>query len=55
LVDPEPLGGPGTAPPPDPALFGTYSTAQDLKGTIKRKPRPKAKGKSRPKAKKSSK
>ncbi|WP_237771230.1 manganese catalase family protein [Kribbella sp. ALI-6-A] len=35
LLDPEPLGGPGTAPPPDPALFGTYSTVQDVKGTVK--------------------
>ncbi len=24
LMDPEPLGGPGTAPKPDPALYGTY-------------------------------
>jgi Mn-containing catalase len=37
LLDPEPLGGPGSAPPPDPALFGTYSTVQDLKGTVKAK------------------
>ena len=43
LVDPEPLGGPGTAPAPDPALFGTYSTLQDLKGTIKGKAQAKAK------------
>jgi Mn-containing catalase len=37
LLDPEPLGGPGTAPAPDPALFGTYSTVQDIKGTVKAK------------------
>jgi Mn-containing catalase len=37
LLDPEPLGGPGTAPAPDPALFGTYSTVQDVKGTVKAK------------------
>jgi Mn-containing catalase len=29
LMDPEPLGGPGTAPAPDPALFGTYAPLQD--------------------------
>ncbi|WP_158896318.1 manganese catalase family protein [Amycolatopsis anabasis] len=37
LQDPEPLGGPGTAPKPDPALYGTYATGQDLKGTAKGK------------------
>jgi Mn-containing catalase len=37
LLDPEPLGGPGTAPAPDPALFSTYSTVQDVKGTVKAK------------------
>lgn len=37
LLDPEPLGGPGTAPAPDPELFGTYSTVQNLKGTVKAK------------------
>ncbi|WP_414942560.1 manganese catalase family protein [Amycolatopsis sp. cmx-11-51] len=37
LVDPEPLGGPGTAPKPDPALYGTYSTIQDAVGTAKGK------------------
>jgi Mn-containing catalase len=25
LMDPQPLGGPGTAPKPDPALYGTYA------------------------------
>jgi Mn-containing catalase len=35
LLDPEPLGGPGTAPAPDPALFGTYSRVADVKGTVK--------------------
>ncbi|TCO19774.1 Mn-containing catalase [Kribbella steppae] len=35
LTDPEPLGGPASAPAPDPALFGTYSPVQDLKGTVK--------------------
>jgi Mn-containing catalase len=53
LVDPEPLGGPGTAPAPDPALFGTYATVQDRKRTIKGKA--KAKGKGKAKAKKASK
>jgi Mn-containing catalase len=28
LMDPEPLGGPGTAPKPDPALYGTYAAAE---------------------------
>ena len=37
LMDPEPLGGPGTAPKPDPALYGTYSPLQDAKGTAKGK------------------
>lgn len=37
LTDPDPLGAPGSAPAPDPALFGTYSTMQDLKGTVKGK------------------
>jgi Mn-containing catalase len=37
LLDPEPLGGPGTAPSPDPELFSTYSTVQDVKGTVKAK------------------
>jgi Mn-containing catalase len=37
LMDPEPLGGPGTAPKPDPALFGTYAPLQDAKGTAKGK------------------
>ncbi|SEF19636.1 Mn-containing catalase [Amycolatopsis pretoriensis] len=27
LIDPEPLGGPGTAPKPDPALYSTHTTA----------------------------
>jgi Mn-containing catalase len=39
LSDPEPLGGPGTAPAPDPALFSTYSVVQDAKGTVKSKVR----------------
>jgi hypothetical protein len=33
----DPIGGPATAPPPDPALFGTYSAMQDAKGTMKSK------------------
>ncbi|MGK3209119.1 manganese catalase family protein [Amycolatopsis sp. MEPSY49] len=37
LMDPEPLGGPGTAPKPDPALYGTYAPLQDAKGTAKGK------------------
>ncbi|OXM63179.1 catalase, partial [Amycolatopsis vastitatis] len=37
LMDPEPLGGPGTAPKPDPALFGTYAPLQDAKGKAKGK------------------
>jgi Mn-containing catalase len=37
LMDPEPLGGPGTAPKPDPALYGTYAPLQDAKGTVKGK------------------
>lgn len=37
LKDPQPLGGPGSAPPPDPKLYGTYSAAKDLKGTVKGK------------------
>jgi Mn-containing catalase len=28
LMDPEPLGGPGTAPKPDPALYGTYAAEE---------------------------
>jgi Mn-containing catalase len=32
LQEPEPLGGPASAPKPDPALFATYSTTRDLKG-----------------------
>jgi Mn-containing catalase len=28
LMDPEPLGGPGTAPKPHPALYGTYATSE---------------------------
>ncbi|MFF1614259.1 manganese catalase family protein, partial [Amycolatopsis sp. NPDC058278] len=27
LMDPQPLGGPGTAPKPDPALYGTHEAA----------------------------
>lgn len=37
LKDPKPLGGPGTAPKPDPALFGTYAPVQDAVGTAKGK------------------
>ncbi|MEV6922499.1 manganese catalase family protein, partial [Amycolatopsis sp. NPDC051106] len=37
LMDPEPLGGPGTAPKPDPALYGTYSPTQDAVGVVKGK------------------
>jgi manganese catalase len=37
LTDPTPLGGPASAPAPDPALFGTYSAMQDAKGTVKTK------------------
>ncbi|MBE8525651.1 DUF2188 domain-containing protein [Amycolatopsis sp. H6(2020)] len=29
-MDPEPLGGPGTAPKPDPALYGTDETGNAL-------------------------
>jgi len=37
LTDPDPLGGPGTAPKPDPALYGTYSAMKDAAGTAKGK------------------
>ncbi|MBB5852080.1 hypothetical protein HDA45_002167 [Amycolatopsis umgeniensis] len=37
LMDPEALGGPGTAPKPDPALYGTYAPVQDAVGTVKGK------------------
>jgi Mn-containing catalase len=37
LTDPTPLGGPPSAPAPDPALFGTYSAMRDAKGTVKTK------------------
>ncbi|AUI60318.1 manganese catalase family protein [Amycolatopsis sp. BJA-103] len=37
LIDPQPLGGPGTAPKPDPALYGTYAPVQDAVGTMKGK------------------
>ncbi|MFC0624671.1 manganese catalase family protein [Kribbella deserti] len=43
LTDPQPLGGPGTAPAPDPALYGTYSATQDAIGTVKGKAQAKAK------------
>ncbi|WP_328988946.1 manganese catalase family protein [Kribbella sp. NBC_01245] len=43
LEDPQPLGGPGTAPRPDPALYGTYSATQDAVGTVKGKAQAKAK------------
>jgi Mn-containing catalase len=32
LQEPEPLGGPASAPAPDPSLFATYSVTKDLKG-----------------------
>jgi Mn-containing catalase len=37
LAEPEALGGPATAPAPDPALFGTYSPLKDAAGTVKGK------------------
>ncbi|UKD58693.1 manganese catalase family protein [Amycolatopsis sp. FU40] len=37
LADPQPLGGPGTAPKPDPALYGTYSPTQNAVGSLKGK------------------
>jgi Mn-containing catalase len=37
LDDPEPLGGPATAPKPDPALYGTYAPIEDLTGAAKEK------------------
>ncbi|MEU8639471.1 manganese catalase family protein [Amycolatopsis sp. NPDC048633] len=37
LTDPKPLGGPGTAPRPDPALYGTFSPTLDAVGTVKGK------------------
>jgi Mn-containing catalase len=37
LMDPKPLGGPGTAPKPDPKLYSTYSAPQDAVGTAKGK------------------
>ncbi|ASR36624.1 catalase [Prauserella marina] len=37
LEAPKPLGGPATAPKPDPNLFGTYAPAQDASGTLKGK------------------
>ncbi len=37
LMDPQPLGGPGTAPRPDPALYSTYSPTLDAIGTLKGK------------------
>ncbi|QXV56873.1 manganese catalase family protein [Amycolatopsis sp. TNS106] len=37
LMEPEALGGPGTAPKPDPALYGTYAPLQDAVGTVKGK------------------
>ncbi|GAB3734172.1 manganese catalase family protein [Amycolatopsis oliviviridis] len=50
LQNPDPLGGPGTAPKPDPALFGTYAPIQDAVGTVKGKAKAakrKASGKSK--------
>lgn len=37
LMEPEALGGPGTAPKPDPALYGTYSATQNAVGAVKGK------------------
>ncbi|MBP2185565.1 manganese catalase family protein [Amycolatopsis magusensis] len=37
LMDPEPLGGPGTAPKPDPALYGTYAVVKNDAGATKAK------------------
>ncbi|WP_284746352.1 manganese catalase family protein [Amycolatopsis sp. RTGN1] len=37
VTDPKPLGGPGTAPKPDPALYGTYSPTMNAAGTVKGK------------------
>ncbi|MFI6026578.1 manganese catalase family protein [Amycolatopsis magusensis] len=37
LMDPEPLGGPGTAPKPDPALYGTYAVVGNEAGATKAK------------------
>ncbi len=31
-MDPQPLGGPGTAPKPDPALYGTHAGQQPESG-----------------------
>ncbi|HEY0814011.1 MAG TPA: manganese catalase family protein [Pseudonocardia sp.] len=39
LTDPQPLGGPASAPKADPALFGTYSATQNAVGTVKEKAR----------------
>ena len=32
LTDPPPLGGPGTAPKPDPQLYASYAAGQDTTG-----------------------
>ncbi|SFN27277.1 Mn-containing catalase [Pseudonocardia ammonioxydans] len=37
LTDPEPLGGPATAPKPDPKLYGSYAAVENAKGTVKGK------------------
>jgi Mn-containing catalase len=37
LMDPQALGGPGTAPKPDPALYSTYAPLTDAVGTLKGK------------------
>lgn len=37
LMDPQPLGGPGTAPKPDPDLYASYARGQNAKGTVKGK------------------
>lgn len=37
ILDPEPLGGPGTAPAPDPALYATYPLTETAAGSTNRK------------------
>ncbi|MBO4236168.1 MULTISPECIES: manganese catalase family protein [Pseudonocardia] len=37
LTDPKPLGGPGTAPKPDPELYASYAGGQNAMGTAKGK------------------
>jgi Mn-containing catalase len=45
ITDPEPLGGLGTAPAPDPALYATYPLTDATTGTTKRTSKGKAKTK----------